>query len=114
MPRPKRSESIISKMEALALELVAKATSADNIDLKMDIFRTVADWVKIKSKLEDDDGGAIAEYKRRLAGEDTGDKKRRAFGGSRLDAIKSALPTSPDSEHDGDSGSSGSEDVIAA
>ena len=114
MPRPKRSESIISKMEALALELVAKATSADNIDLKMDIFRTVADWVKIKSKLEDDDGGAIAEYKRRLAGEDTGDKKRRAFGGSRLDALKSNLPSASNGDPISDSNDAISEDVAAA
>ena len=94
------------------MELVAKATSADNIDLKMDIFRTVADWVKIKSKLEDDDGGAIAEYKRRLAGEDTGDKKRRAFGGSRLDAIKSSLPKPDDGVVDRDSDVTQREDAL--
>lgn len=116
MPRKKRSEVIVSEMEALALVLMGKAKEeATNIDLKMDIFSQIREWVKVKSKLEDDDGGAIAEYKRRLAGEDTEDKpKRRAYGGARLEAIKSGLPTDRAGHDDGDSQSSGGEGSAAA
>ena len=87
---------------------------ATNIDLKMDIFSAIREWVKVKAKLEDDDGGAIAEYKRRLAGEDTEPKKRRAYGGARLEAIKSSLPGDGNGGDDGNSDDSGSEGAAAA
>jgi len=115
VPRPKRSETIVNQMESLAITMLEKAKLEDtNIDLKMDIFSAIREWVKVKAKLEDDDGGAIAEYKRRLAGEDTEPKKRRAYGGARLEAIKSSLPGDSDGGDDGNSNDSGSEGAAAA
>jgi hypothetical protein len=113
--RKTRSDTIVSQMEALALTLLDRAKMDDtNIDLRMDIFSQIREWVKVKSKLEDEDGGAIAEYKRRLAGEDTEPKKRRAYGGSRLEAIKSSLPADRAGGNDGDSDAAGSQDIAAA
>jgi len=110
--RPKRSETIVNQMESLAITMLEKAKLEDtNIDLKMDIFSAIREWVKVKAKLEDDDGGAIAEYKRRLAGEDTEPKKRRAYGGARLEAIRSSLPSTGDSDSDSDSHAIVSEDI---
>lgn len=115
MARPKRSETIVSQMESLAINLLDKAKETDtNIDLKMDIFSQIREWVKVKAKLEDDDGGAIAEYKRRLTGEDTEPKKRRAYGGARLEAIKSGLPDNSNGDDDGNSDDSGGEGAAAA
>ena len=125
MGRITRNEEIVRKMEAQAINMldeVADKTKKHNLDTKMDVFERVGKWIAIKNKLENDDGGGIAEFKRRLHGESETDKhyppSRRprgskapepANGGSRLDAIRSKLPSGHSAGADGDSGVAGSE-----
>ena len=119
MARPSRNDQIVSKMEALALTMLEKVETKDekiNLDLQMDVFERIGKWVAIKNKLENDDGGGIADYKRRLQG--AADKhpkrSRHETGGSRLDAFKSRIPRADDGDIDGDSGGAGGEIAAAA
>ena len=121
MARISRHAQIILKQEALALDLLKSAESSDSLDMKMDLFEKVGKWVWIKNKLEDDGAGGIADYKRRLHAEPSEADKHKAAGrsrgaeqngGSRLNAIKSRLPTANDGGDDGDSSGSGGEDAI--
>ena len=120
MGRITRNEEIVRKVEALALDMLKKGSERDtNIDLKMDIFEKVTKWVAVKNKLEGDDAGGIADYKRRLHGESETDKhyspsrrprgKSEPVGGPRLEAIKSRLPRADGGDDDGDSGDTGGE-----
>ena len=121
MTRQTRHAQIVSKQEALALDLLAEAAKSDNLDMKMDLFEKVGKWVWIKNKLEDDGAGGIADYKRRLHAEsreaDKHPSARRsrsseANGGSRLNAIKSRIPGAVDADAHGNSGGSSGEDAI--
>ena len=121
MARISRHAQIILKQEALALDLLQAAEKSDNLDMKMDLFERVGKWVSIKNKLENDDGGGIADYKRRLHAESSETDKHpaarrsrpaQANGGSRLDAIKSRISATNDRLPDGNSGSGGGEDSI--
>ena len=124
MARITRHAQIILKQEALALDLLKSAEDCDNLDMKMDLFERVGKWVSIKNKLENDDGGGIADYKRKLhaaTGETdkhpaAGRSRRQAAanGGSRLDAIKSRIPHADDVSADSHGGDSGDEDSAAA
>ena len=121
MGRISRNEEIVRKMEALAISMLARVdvkSEKVNLDLQMDVFERVGKWIAIKNKLENDDGGGIADYKRRLTGET--DKhyspsrrpRGRAdqpSGGRALDAIKSRIPSADDGGADGDSGGAGGE-----
>ena len=121
MARISRHAQIILKQEALALDLLQAAEKSDNLDMKMDLFERVGKWVSIKNKLENDDGGGIADYKRRLHAESSETDKHpaarrsrpaQANGGSRLDAIKSRIPQSNDGGSDRFGSHSGVEDSI--
>ncbi len=129
MGRITQNEEIVRKMERLALNMLGqvdgKETEKVSLDIKMDVFDRVGKWIAIKNKLENDDGGGIADYKRRLHGESTSDKhyppSRRPrgrtdqpSGGAGLDAIKSRISGADDGGHDGDSGDPGGEDAAAA
>ena len=113
MARQSRNEQIVHKMEALALSMLGEVdVDKITLDLKMDVFERVGKWIAIKNKLENDDGGGIADYKRRLQGAPDKHPPRRSrgeTGGDRLAAIKSRLPGSNDGGIDGDSGGAGGE-----
>lgn len=106
MGRITRNEEIIRKVESLALNMLAKVEGKEEqvtLDLKMDVFERVCKWIQIRNKIEDPDGGAIGDYKRRLAGEDTQHvppsrrpKNRDSAGGEALNALKSRLPSADD------------------
>ena len=121
-PNATRAAQIVHKQEALALCLLERAAGKKiNIDVQMDVFDRIAKWVAIKNKLENDDGGGIADYKRALAGEADKRPPRRSWsrkgqpsGGARLDEIKSRIPGADDGGDDGDSGAAGGEVSAAA
>lgn len=108
MGRISRNEEIIRKVEALALDMLTKVEGTKEaqvtLDLKMDVFERVCKWIQIRNKIEDPDGGAIGDYKRRLAGEDTAHvppsrrpkNRNPAGGGEALTALKSRLPSADD------------------
>ena len=127
MGRITRNEEIVRKQEALALAMLDSVQAEKvNIDVKLDVFDRVTKWIATKNKLENDDGGGIADYKRRLHGEPGAADKHyppsrrprgradQPTGGPRLDAIKSRIPGTNDGGSDGDSGDSGGEDTVAA
>ena len=126
MARQSRNDQIVSKMEALALTMLERVGGQDEkitLDLRMDVFERVGKWIAIRNKLENDDGGGIADYKRRLHGEGAADKHpagaRRSgrageTGGARLAAIKSRIPAANAGGDDGDSGAAGGEVSAAA
>lgn len=118
-----RNQRIVNSMEALALDLLKRAEGPKvAIDVQMDVFDRIGKWIAIKNKLENDDGGGIAEYKRALAGEahkhPTARRSRgrpdQPTGGAALAALKSRIPSADDGGSSGDSGGSGSEDTAAA
>ena len=120
-----RNTQIVHKVEALALSMLNRA-SGDKVavDVQLDIFDKISRWIAIKNKLENDDGGGIADYKRALFGEDKDNKPKKpasrrswsrkdpATGGARLDAIKSRLPAADAGGDDGDSIFAGGETVV--
>lgn len=110
-----RAEQIIRKQEALALDLLESVKDSP-LPAKLDVFQQMTNWVKVKSKLEDDDGGGIADYKRRLAGEAVVEprRKRGETGGAALERFKSRLPAADVGDDDDDRGAAGSEDAAAA
>jgi hypothetical protein len=124
MARITRHAQIILKQEALALDLLKSAENCDSLDMKMDLFERVGKWVSIKNKLENDDGGGIADYKRKLhAASGEADKHpaarrsgrdSQANGGARLNAIKSRIPAGNDGGSDRHGGDSGDEDAPPA
>ena len=123
MGRISRNDQIVHKMEELALDMIAKLNGKDiTLDLKMDVFDRVGKWIAIKNKLENDDGGGIADYKRRLAGETdklpAARRPRRGnpdeIGGRALKAIKSRIPAANAGGDDGNSGGAGGEVPAAA
>lgn len=107
-----RAEQIIKKQEELALDLLMSVKDSPLV-AKLDVFQQMTNWVKVKSKLEDDDGGGIADYKRRLAGEAVVQPRRKREG-TALERFKSRLPATDDGDPDDDSGAPGGEDAAAA
>ena len=101
-------------MEALAITMLDRVDGKDDkvtLDLKLDVFERVGKWIAIKNKLENDDGGGIADYKRRLAGEtdkhyppSRRPRRGEEVGGRALKSIKSRIPGANDGNADGDSG----------
>lgn len=108
-----RAEQIIKKQEELALDLLASVKGGPLV-AKLDVFQQMTNWVKTKSKLEDDDGGGIADYKRRLAGEAVVQPRRKRNEPTALERFKSRLPATDDGDPDDDSGAPGSSDAAAA
>jgi len=106
-----RNETIVHKQEQLALTMLERASKPEvSVDVQLDVFDKISRWVAVKNKLENDDGGGIAEYKRQLfeGASDTPARRSRArkdaaTGGARLEAIKSRLPGADDGGADGDS-----------
>lgn len=108
MGRLSRTESIIWKMDDLALAMLERVkgiSDAIGTDLQMDVFEKVAKWIAVKNKLENDDGDGIAGYKDRIYGkaDKPKGKPKSTNGGERLAEIKSRLPSSNSGEPDGDS-----------
>ena len=109
MGRLSRTESIIWKMDDLALAMLERVkgiSDAIGTDLQMDVFEKVAKWIAVKNKLESDDGDGIAGYKDRIYGKapkPKGNTPKPTNGGERLAEIKSRLPHSDAGEPDGNS-----------
>lgn len=117
MGRLTRTQSIIGKMDDLALNMLEgvntskKGDTPQEVDLtnKLDVFEKVAKWIAVKNKLEADEDDGIASYKARIYGEGPerggpSAKSRKAEnGGDRLAQLKSRIPTADDGDDDSDS-----------
>lgn len=104
MKSGKSRDPLIGEMDAFAAELLkgAKSDTNTSTQAKIDVFRTITQWIGTKNRLVDDEGEDldVIRAKLRAPAETAGGTPRRrpdAFdgtGGSALAAIKRKLPRS--------------------
>lgn len=113
MKSGKRGDPLIGEMDAFAAELLKGAKSdTTTSQAKIDVFRTITQWIGTKNRLVDDEGEDLDVIRAKLRGspsETAGGTPRRrpdafdGIGGSALAAIKRKLPRANAGDPAGDS-----------
>ena len=123
-----RGQTIIHRQEELAIRLLDRAlmrredaVTAKNeppIDVQLDVFAKVGQWVAVKNRLEEQgEESRLEQFKRRInadAGEAAQKRAYQAGGDTALRRLQARLPDRGPSGADGNSDGAVGEDPAAA